>query len=365
MSLSQHTPTEPRRDLVSSVHAAGNIHNTPSRGSSCPRRSPYERVAAHDLDNKGREIGGDIGIAEKIQNPEMNQRQHDAKDYQNFCTDGDNYEYDHDYDCDYSDTVIDISGDEEDQQESYSAPQYQLSPLPHTRCSPFSKHDSHNYNQIHSQSPVPPQNYICPLTLQLMEFPVHDGCGHTFERRAIVQWLGATNTHNRNEPICPISRKPMLPLDDGDGDDTNTNTNTESPTCDRVFRSDPDLQRRILEWKLNHPLYQGVDAEYARHQRETMLYHHDDSCDRDEDDNSTTGSSSHGSHHYRLSRFELILLPQERRVLKLLQTRARLRKEQLARKRWMHRCLLVSMVVAIVALVSFYAVVQYRGLGVE
>mmetsp|Transcript_21247 Transcript_21247/g.59087 ORF Transcript_21247/g.59087 Transcript_21247/m.59087 type:complete len:172 (-) Transcript_21247:674-1189(-) len=151
---------------------------------------------------------------------------------------------------------------------------------------------------------------------------------------------------------------------------TNTNTNTNANTkpfshsLDRVLRNDPDLQRRILEWKMNHPMYQGVDAEYAKHQRETMLFHHDRSGDTDEDDRSccTAGSNS-SEYSYRLSRFELMLLPQERRVLKIVQTRARLRKEHLARSRRVYRCLLASIAVAIIALVVLYAVVKHRALG--
>ena len=40
-----------------------------------------------------------------------------------------------------------------------------------------------------------------------------------------------------------------------------------------VLRNDPDLQQQIFEWKLNYSMYQGVDADYVKHQREVMLYH--------------------------------------------------------------------------------------------
>jgi len=385
LSQSQQTPTQLGGDVVRLLSSTGTAGNTRSGNT----RRMYDRVATHngiDDNDKDEDEDEDADIEESLQNQETGQTCRDAKYYSNFSIDDD------EYDCS-NDTVMNSNKNGQQRQRQRQRQhqrqhlvcpmsQHQSLPLSSTPRSPFSKHDGYNYHHCNSQSPVPPQNYICPLTLQLMEFPIHDGCGHTFERRAILQWLEANSDDGRNEPVCPISRKPMLPIDN---DDTNTNTNTNTKTTntntntntntkpfshslDRVLRNDPDLQRRILEWKMNHPMYQGVDAEYAKHQRETMLFHHDRSGDTDEDDRSccTAGSNSNSNsseYSYRLSRFELMLLPQERRVLKIVQTRARLRKEHLARSRRVYRCLLASIVVTIIALLVLYAVVKHRALG--
>jgi U-box domain len=51
-------------------------------------------------------------------------------------------------------------------------------------------------------TPMVPPGFICPMTLQLLREPVNDGCGHCFERDAIVTWL-------EYHEMCPISRKPL------------------------------------------------------------------------------------------------------------------------------------------------------------
>jgi hypothetical protein len=70
----------------------------------------------------------------------------------------------------------------------------------------------------------PPFNYVCPLTLRLMEAPVYDLCGHAFERAAISDWL---EYHN----MCPISRRPMEIAD---------------------LVPSPILQSRIQQWEEEH-----------------------------------------------------------------------------------------------------------------
>jgi U-box domain len=49
---------------------------------------------------------------------------------------------------------------------------------------------------------VVPAEYICPITLELMEFPLASKYGHNFERAAIVEWIGSGET-------CPITRKQL------------------------------------------------------------------------------------------------------------------------------------------------------------
>lgn len=51
-----------------------------------------------------------------------------------------------------------------------------------------------------------PEDFLCPITQELFRDPVQDMFGHTYERSAILHWLGAHGT-------CPMTRKPMKPSD--------------------------------------------------------------------------------------------------------------------------------------------------------
>ncbi len=248
-----------------------------------------------------------------------------------------------------------------------------------------------------------PANYICPLTLQLMEDPVQDSCGHTFERRAILEWLDRSNHH---ESVCPISRKPLLhlgfgristdrsrdsiPSNDLESNHSSTESFSSSPCCyDRVLKRNEGLQQRIQEWKLEHPLYQGVDADYAQQLRRKMLRRntieidtidddnkniHDhasfdcpyggditDTSSSTSDDNRNSSHSNRGTSHHRLSRFELMLLPQEREVLKIAKERSRQEKERLDRSR---RCVtLISIGFSILLLIGLYLMVKAKAMA--
>lgn len=48
-----------------------------------------------------------------------------------------------------------------------------------------------------------PEEFLCPLTLEIMKDPVMTRHLYSFERGAIVEWLARGNDH------CPLSRKPM------------------------------------------------------------------------------------------------------------------------------------------------------------
>jgi hypothetical protein len=122
-----------------------------------------------------------------------------------------------------------------------------------------------------------PTTYVCPLTLQIMDDPVLDGCGHCFDRDAITAWL---SFHS----MCPISRKPL---------------------CTRDLIEAVALKERIASWKKEHE----VDA-----------------------DSDVLQFSVRDSH----SQFELMLLPQERKVLSLIKFRnqARTQRENCSRCAW-------------------------------
>lgn len=206
--------------------------------------------------------------------------------------------------------------------------------------------------------PRPPSNYICPLTLQLMEDPVHDSCGHTFERRAMLEWLKGSS---HEQAVCPISRKPLVPL--GGRESASCGEKDNDSCCyDRVLRRNKNLQRRIQEWKLKYPLYQGADPGYARQQREEMLSRSSssnnasmqcsygkDALDGNGNINNNPGRLNTANHHQQLSRFDLMLLPQEREVLESLQKQSIEKRERLDRSR---RCLLAMWVLAIVVFLT-------------
>jgi hypothetical protein len=50
-----------------------------------------------------------------------------------------------------------------------------------------------------------PDEFICPLTLEIFSDPLMSKHGHNFERNAILEWLAEGN------PECPLTRKPLSP----------------------------------------------------------------------------------------------------------------------------------------------------------
>ena len=138
-------------------------------------------------------------------------------------------------------------------------------------------------NPAHSKAAVhqthhAPSNYYCPLTLELMDVPVMDTCGHCFEYDAIVAWLD-------NHLICPISRKPL------------TQENLKLAY---------ELRARIQTWR----------AEHA-HSSHLAL--------------DPTGDCEQLPSSY--TTMERLLLPQERQVVGLLQWRQRLRTAEQQKRR--------------------------------
>jgi hypothetical protein len=131
--------------------------------------------------------------------------------------------------------------------------------------------NSSNSIQQQQKRNSPPSNYICPLTLQLIEEPVNDGCGHCFERDTIVVWL-------EYHEICPFSRKPL---------------HFEELVPAKALRG------RIQQWRVDHQDYHSDNEEMI----------------------SVSESDSH-------SQLELMLLPQERKVLQIIKLRAKDRRKR-------------------------------------
>ncbi|EPS57490.1 hypothetical protein M569_17328, partial [Genlisea aurea] len=49
----------------------------------------------------------------------------------------------------------------------------------------------------------PPEDFLCPISLQIMADPVILSSGHTFDRSSIQRWFDSGNR------TCPISKKPL------------------------------------------------------------------------------------------------------------------------------------------------------------
>ena len=52
-----------------------------------------------------------------------------------------------------------------------------------------------------------PHEFICPLTLEIMNNPLMDRSGRSFERAAIVEWITTKNS------TCPLTRQPLFVKD--------------------------------------------------------------------------------------------------------------------------------------------------------
>jgi hypothetical protein len=50
---------------------------------------------------------------------------------------------------------------------------------------------------------TPPENFICPISFDLMTDPLISIYGHRYQREAILGWLGQGNS------TCPLTRKPL------------------------------------------------------------------------------------------------------------------------------------------------------------
>ena len=168
--------------------------------------------------------------------------------------------------------------------------------------------DHHSHTNGMASPKGPPSSYICPLTLHLMNDPVSDGCGHCFEREAIIEWL-------EYHELCPISRKPLHYQE---------------------LIPHTSLNERIRQWKSNHP----------GHENDTF-------------DDATSVSTNRTSH----SPMELMLLPQERQVLSIIKLRARDRKtrEEYTRCLWIIAGVISLFLIVATCLALKYLDIELQG----
>lgn len=79
--------------------------------------------------------------------------------------------------------------------------------------------------ETESEDLDPPSDFICGLTMEIMDDPLMSRYGHNYERAAIVEWL------TRGNDTCPMTRRPMKLSD---------------------LISNHHLRSRIHEWKEEH-----------------------------------------------------------------------------------------------------------------
>lgn len=79
--------------------------------------------------------------------------------------------------------------------------------------------------ETESEELEPPSEFICGLTMEIMDDPLMSKYGHNYERAAILEWL--TSGHD----TCPMTRQPMRLSD---------------------LISNRCLRTRIHEWKKEH-----------------------------------------------------------------------------------------------------------------
>ena len=59
-----------------------------------------------------------------------------------------------------------------------------------------------------SESTETPEEFFCPITLNIMKQPLVNRAGHNFERHAILEWIN--NKEEKGEDaVCPLTRRPI------------------------------------------------------------------------------------------------------------------------------------------------------------
>jgi hypothetical protein len=198
-----------------------------------------------------------------------------------------------------SDSEYEGEHEEEPQQEEDDNERQQREEL--EECSEH----SNNGDQVYSDDEDIPDEFICPLTLEIFNDPLMDRRGINFERSAIVEWL------NRGHTTCPLTREPM---------------------GYRSLIPNANLRARVGHWKREHgyPVDSSVDdVDTVRERLEVigMIEAPKDSdlellwvrdLEQAESNTTTTRRRRRRRHHRRLSLSGLTPQTQQRRLASLL-----------------------------------------------
>jgi U-box domain len=82
-----------------------------------------------------------------------------------------------------------------------------------------------------------PHEFICPITHEMMQYPLMSRYGQTYERDAILTWL---SNHNN---LCPLTRQVLLVTD--------------------LIRH-RTLQSKIAAWKIQHGIANTIKHGYGQ-----------------------------------------------------------------------------------------------------
>lgn len=86
-----------------------------------------------------------------------------------------------------------------------------------------------------------PDNFICPISLELMRDPLMNRRGQNYDRRSILQWLHRGNEH------CPLTRQPLSPSQ---------------------LVPNNALKTRIRRWSMEHGLNNNEEFSNADNEQE-------------------------------------------------------------------------------------------------
>jgi U-box domain len=95
-----------------------------------------------------------------------------------------------------------------------------------------------------------PEEFICPITLEMIRHPMKTIHGHVFERQAILQWL-KEDTAKNSQSRCPLTRLPLVSTD---------------------IQTDYEMLHRIKQYQLGNMErnYQNPHSEYMHRVLERM-----------------------------------------------------------------------------------------------
>jgi U-box domain len=92
---------------------------------------------------------------------------------------------------------------------------------------------------------VVPTEYTCPITLELLKWPMISKYGHTFEKNAILAWL-------KKESTCPLSRQPL------------------STKC---LRPNYSLRQEIQQWQERQEIVASISSNTTAFPLHTIYSH--------------------------------------------------------------------------------------------
>lgn len=132
---------------------------------------------------------------------------------------------------------------------------------PETSKETAEEEDDSERNDDDDASTCIPEEFICPLTLEIFTDPLMDKRGMNWERSAILEWL------NRGNTTCPLTREPMgfrslIP-------NVNIRTRVEHWKRDHGYETEP---RRKKSWDRNVVAYIEAPPGSALELQYTQTY---------------------------------------------------------------------------------------------